>query len=88
MIKTLQTRYNALKIVCRVASFKQRKIIADGIFMSKLIYMIQVWVGCEKYLLKALQTTQNRAARAVTRLSWDTPVNIILNQCGWLSVTL
>ena len=87
LIKTLQTRYNALKIVCRVASFKQRKIIADGIFMSKLIYMIQVWGGCEKYLLKALQTTQNRAARAVTRLSWDTPVNIILNQCGWLSVS-
>ena len=54
--------------------------------MSKLIYMIQVWGGCEKYLLQSLQTMQNKAARAVTRMERSTPTRIILRQCGWLSI--
>ena len=54
--------------------------------MSKLIYMIQVWGGCEKYLLNSLQIVQNRAARIITRLERDTPISIILKQCGWLSM--
>ena len=72
--------------MCYAASFKQRKTVADGIFMSKLIYMIQVWGGCKKYLLKSLQVIQNKAARAVTKLERDTPVGTLMSQCGWLSI--
>ena len=73
-------------MVSRVASFKNRKLIAEGIFMSKLAYLIPLWGGCSKYLIKALQVIQNRAARTVTRLWWDTPTKLLLGQCGWLSV--
>ena len=45
-----------------------------------------VWAGCEKYLKKALQIIQNKAARTVTRLPFDTSVKKLLGQCGWLSV--
>ena len=73
-------------MVSRVSSFKNRKLIAEGIFMSKLTYLIPLWGGCCKYLLKALQVIQNRAARTVTRLGWDTATKDLLRQCGWLSV--
>ena len=66
----MNKRIGALKMLGRVANFKTRKIIADGILMSKLIY----WGGSSKYLLEALQKAQNRAARAVTKLDWSTPV--------------
>ena len=61
-------------------------MIADGIFMSKLIYLMPLWGGCEKYLLQSLQVIQNKAARVVTKLVYDTPTEKLLNQCNWLSV--
>ena len=54
LVKQLGTRLNALKKISRVADFKTRKMLADGLFMSKLIYLIPLWGGCEKFLIKAL----------------------------------
>ena len=39
-------------------------MVANGIFMSKLCYVITVWGGCEKNLMSALQLFQNKAMRA------------------------
>ena len=68
LVKSLNTRLSALKLVGKVATFKTRKMLADGIFMSKLIYLISLWGGCEKYLIRSLQIIRNKAARVVTKL--------------------
>ena len=86
MLKTLNRRINALKKVSNMASFKSRKMIANGIITSKLTYLIPLWSGCENYLLQSLQIVQNKAARLVTKCDPRTPVKILLTQCGWLSV--
>ena len=86
LLKQLTSRLNALRIISRIASFKVRLMIANGIFCSKLIFQISLWGGTEDYLLKALQIVQNKAARAVTRRGKYTPVAELLRQCGWLSV--
>ena len=86
MFKGLTSRGNALSKVSRISSFKTRKMIADGIVMSKLLYLIQWWGGGSAYLLQYLQVLQNRAARMVTKLSWSTSTSKLLNQLGWLSV--
>ena len=86
LIRKLGTRLNALKQIGRFADFKTRKMFANGLFMSKLIYLIPLWGGCEKLLIRALQIVQNKAARVVTRLGIFTPVKTLLRQCGWLSV--
>ena len=54
--------------------------------MSKLIYLMPVWSGCEDFLVRALQVIQNKAARSVTRLDYRTPTRVLMQQCGWLSV--
>ena len=84
MVKGLTTRLGALKKIGRVASFKNRKMVAEGLIMSKLSYLIPLWAGCENYLLQALQRIQNKAARVVTRSDLSTAGH--LGQCGWLSV--
>ena len=71
LVTGLTIRLGALKKVCRVATFRNRKMIAEGLIMSKLSYLIPLWAGCEHYILQALQRIQNKAALA---------------QCGWLSV--
>ena len=86
LIKQLTSRLNAFRIISRVASFKVRLMIANGIFSSKLIFQISLWGGTEDYLLNALQIIQNKAARSVARRDKYTPVEELLRQCGWLSV--
>ena len=86
LLRSLNTRIGALKMVGKVANFKTRKMIADGIFMSKLLYLITLWGESAKYLIESVQKAQNKAARVVTKLDWSTPVAELLKQCGWLSV--
>ena len=85
LVSALNKRCNALKLITRVASFKTRKAIANGMFMGKLIYLISVWGGTTKCNLDALQCIQNRAARLVTR-NWKAGTAENLNVIGWLSV--
>ena len=61
-------------------------MLANGLFMSKLVYLMPLWGGCDKFLIKALQIVQNKAARSVTKLGIFTPIRTLLKQCGWLSV--
>ena len=61
-------------------------MIANGFIMSKIVYLIPLWAGTEKYLLKSLQIVQNKAARIVTRKGKRTHVKVLLRECGWLSV--
>ena len=67
LVRQLTSRINGLLKVCKRASKTTRLKVANGIFISKLCYLIQVWGGCPEYLLSALQVLQNRAARAVTK---------------------
>ena len=86
LLKSLNQRIGAIKKISKVSSFKTRKMIANGIFMSKLIYLMPVWMGCEEFWVSALQVCQNKAARLVTRLDRYTSTNVLMKQCGWMPV--
>ena len=75
-----------MKKIQNITSFKSRKMIANGIFISKLIYLMPLWSGCDEYLVKGLQVIQNKAARSVAKVSFFTPIKTLLKTCGWLSV--
>ena len=86
MLNQITSRLNALKKVSRISNFKTRKMIANGIVISKFIYLVQIWGGTSEFLISLLQKLQNQAARLVTKLDWRTPVSTLLRQCGWLSI--
>ena len=86
LVKQLTSRINGLVKVSINASKETRLMVANGIFMSKLCYLIQVWGSCEKYLIKILQVLQNKAARLVTGKSWFSSTRRLLKDCNWLSV--
>ena len=87
LIKQLTSRLNALKLISSVASFKTRLMLTNGLFMSKLVYCISLWGGCEHFLMKSLQIVQNKAARFVCKKGIYTPVRTLLSECNWLSVS-
>ena len=86
MFRSLTSKCNALSKVSSLASFKTRKMVASGLILSTLTYIIQVYGGCSSYLITMLQVLQNKAARSVTKLPWRTSTETLLSQCGWLSV--
>ena len=86
LLKCLNKRVGAMRKISYTASFKTRKMIANGIFISKLIYLMPLWMGCEEYLVHALQVCQNKVARLVTKLDRFTSTTVILKQCGWMPV--
>ena len=86
LLHGLSTRLGGLKKISKAASFKARLTVANGIFMSKLIFMIPLWSGCQEFLISALQVCQNKAARSVTKHGISIPVQQLLRECGWRSV--
>ena len=85
-MKKLSQRLSAIKQICNVADFKTRKMMTNGLFMSKLAYLMPLWGGCQKFLISSLQVMQNKAARYVTKKNIFTPTKVLLKQCGWMSV--
>ena len=87
LMNQLTSRINGLRKVCRNANFETRCMIANGIVMSKIVYLISVWGGAQQYLINALQVQQLVAARAVCGSGcWRWSRTKLLNKTGWMSV--
>ena len=86
LLHCLNQRLGALKKVSKTASFKASLTVGNGIFMSKMIFMIALWSGCQEFLIDALQVCQNKAARVITKRNISTPIPQLLKECGWRSV--
>ena len=65
LISQLTSRIDRLKKVASTATFKTKLMVANGVIMSKLVYLITVWGGAQNYLIHRLQVQQLTAARVV-----------------------
>ena len=86
MVKQLNSRVNALSMISTKGDFSTRLMTANGIIVSKICYLIQLWGGCEGYLIHTLQVLLNKAARLVTRSIGFTSTRKLMAACRWLSV--
>ena len=86
MIKQITSRVNGLAMISSGADFKTKLMVANGIVMSKLCYLVQLLRGCEGYLIHSLQVQLDKAARLVTGMCHFTPTIRLMKTCGWLTV--
>ena len=56
--KQLLSHVNAIKILRTFSDFNTVRQFANGIFMSKLTYGAEIWVGAPAYLINKLQHLQ------------------------------
>ena len=81
-----------MKKIKKVASFRAKLNIANGIIMCKILYLLPLYGGCPDYLLSAIQKNETEAMRQVTGKRWVVPgrqfvsTAQLLKECGWLSV--
>ena len=87
LMSQLSNRINGLRKVSINASFHTKLMIANGVVMSKLTYLITLWGGASQYLIDGLQVQQLAAARIVCGFgSWRWSRRQLLCKVGWLSV--
>ena len=86
IVPDLRKKLGSLWLVSKYLDRKARLRLANGIVMSKIVYMIQLW-GCTRpSWLNLVQRLQNRAARYVLQASRYTRMSKLLADCGWMSV--
>ena len=74
-------------MVSKYLDTKARLKLANGLIMSKIIYMIQVWGSIRPSWVKEIQRLQNRAARFVLRKNRYEKISSLLDGCKWLSIS-
>ena len=63
-----------------------RKILAEGLMMSRFNYLISQWGGTTRNHLNKTQRLQNKIARWITQSSKKTRISTLLESCQWLSI--
>ena len=54
-ISQLTSGINGLKKVASTATFNTKLMVANGMILSKLVYLITFWGGARNYLIHRLQ---------------------------------
>ena len=87
LMRQLTSRLNGLRRTSHNATFNTEVLVANGIVMSKMVYLITLWGGAQQYLLKAHLVQQLTAARIVCGFySFGWSKRKLLDKVGWLSV--
>ena len=66
--------------------FKMRKMVMEAVFMSKMMYGMELWGAATKGQIRQIETLQKRAARLITRNPKSFSSEGNLKQCGWIDV--
>jgi hypothetical protein len=86
LLKSVNRKIGALRQVSRKLSLKSKTALANGVIMSRLVYLISVWGGAPTDLIRRLQAAQNSAARMILGRGRRAKMGEILKTLGWLSV--
>ena len=82
----IRRQLGQLKMMGRQLPRASRKILAEGLLMSKFIYLITQWGGATENYIGAAQRLQNKMARWVTDARAKTRISTLLEDTGWLSI--
>ena len=84
-IKSVQKKYSSglLKSIRNIVGKDTLKLVYNALILSHLSYCDVIWGNCGKCLQNDLQKIQNRAARIINDIPWDSSGSYNLNKLGW-----
>jgi hypothetical protein len=86
ILKQVNRKTGILRGVRKYLTKKSMLTLANGILISRLVYLIPVWGGTTVEITRRLQASQNSAARMILGRGKRTRVTTLLKECNWLSV--
>ena len=84
ILKALRSTLGVLTHISKHMSVSCRLLLANGLFISKLLYLLPMWGGLSVRDSKKLQTIMNKCARMVLGVSRRTRTRALMVGCGWL----
>ena len=85
MLPEARKKLGILKHLGKQAPKHSRKILADGLVLSKIRYLTPLWGGTSEKNLNAVQTLINNTARFVTGWGRRTSTMDLMTECQWLT---
>ena len=86
ILPAIRQKLGYLQQIGRQIPQNSRKILAEGLMISRFNYLITQWGGTTRNHLNKAQRLQNRIARWVTQSGKRTKISILLESCQWLSI--
>ena len=86
LLQSLRSRIGALKHLGNVIPMNGRRQLVNGLIISKLIYMIQVWGGTHEVHLTKIQRVVNSAARYVLNTGKRWGSRRLMEACKWMGI--
>ena len=87
MLPTVRSKLGALKYISKIIPKKGRKLLVEGIILSKIMYLIPMWGGSPKKYMKKVQVLINKSARLVLKTSRLTSTKKLMTETGWFYAT-
>ena len=84
ILKTLRSTLGFLSHISKNMPVKSRLLLANGLFLSKLLYLLPMWGGISKSDSKKIQSLLNKCARMVLGSSRRVRTRTLMENCGWL----
>ena len=80
----LRSTIGMLGHLSKFLPLKSRLLLANGLFKSRLIYLLPMWGGLPQRDVKKLQILMNRCARIVLMKGRRTRTHALMEGCRWL----
>ena len=84
ILKILRLTLGVLTHISKNMSSKCRLLLANGLFLSKMIYLLPMWGGLTEKNARKLQVIMNKCARMVLGANRRTRTRDLMIRCGWL----
>ena len=86
MLSSLRKKLGSLKHMSKYLPQKTKLILANGLILSKILYILPIYGGtCNKYL-KKIQVLMNKTIRFVTKKNRRTKTRELMEAVGWLEI--
>ena len=84
LLKVLRSVLGTLTHISKNLPTKSRLLLANGLFMSRMLYMLPMWGGLPKRDSSKLQRLMNKCARMVLSANRKTRTSKLMEECNWL----
>ena len=84
ILKALQSTLGVLTHISKHMTVSCRLLLANGLFLSKLLYLLPMWGGLTNRDAKKLQILINKCARMVLGVGRKTRTRALMTGCGWM----
>ena len=84
IIPTLRSTLGKLTHISKHMSVSCRLLLANGLFQSKLLYLLPMWGGLPAKDAKKIQIIINKCARMVLGANRRVRTRTLMEKCGWL----